>query len=142
MLHSDQQLLARFKSVREKESQLKDKLLPSLRREEITRLVTTLLCVFGAVLAVLVRTLAPKPLSLSSLSSLMLTHSLSKILLFIVVFWAWVGAEGKFMRKPVNQWSQRDVAEWVRGLGTWASSNYSDLFQAEVWAHQLLDVWL
>ena len=56
---------------------------------------------------------------------------------FSLVFWTWAGAEGEFMRKPVGQWSQRDVAEWVEGLGSWASKNYSDIFLHEVSTSQL-----
>ena len=54
------------------------------------------------------------------------------MVVFSLVFWTWAGAEGEFMRKPASQWSQRDVTEWLDGLGTWATKNYSDLFQQEV----------
>lgn len=43
------------------------------------------------------------------------------------------------MRKPVGQWNQRDVAEWVEGLGSWASKNYSDIFLHEVSTSQTLN---
>ena len=36
------------------------------------------------------------------------------------------------MRKPASQWSREDVAEWVTGLGDWATKNYSTLFLSEV----------
>lgn len=36
------------------------------------------------------------------------------------------------MRKPVSQWNHKDVAEWVGGLGGWATQNYSQVFLAEV----------
>ena len=42
------------------------------------------------------------------------------------------------MRKPVSQWNQRDVAEWVGGLGTWATKNYSDIFLHEVGSRLLV----
>ena len=56
LLAEDEQMLSRFKSVRERESQLKDETIPNLRREEVRKLVVTLLCIFGTVLALLVRT--------------------------------------------------------------------------------------
>ena len=55
-----------------------------------------------------------------------------QILLFSLVFWVWAGAGGEFMRKPVGQWNHKDVAEWVGGLGKWATHNYSQIFLAEV----------
>ena len=36
------------------------------------------------------------------------------------------------MRKPASQWTQRDVANWVGGLGSWATDDYSNLFLSEV----------
>ena len=36
------------------------------------------------------------------------------------------------MRKPAAQWSREDVAEWISGLGDWATHNYSHLFLGEV----------
>lgn len=48
------------------------------------------------------------------------------------MFWVWAGAGGEFMRKPAIQWSREDVAEWVDGLGNWATNNYSQLFLGEV----------
>ena len=51
---ADERLLQRFKLAREKESQLKDKVGPQLRRDEIRRLVTGLCCIFMVVLALLV----------------------------------------------------------------------------------------
>jgi hypothetical protein len=102
----DRGLLARFRQAKEKESQWKDNVVPRLRRQEIQRLVTGLCCIFAVVLTLL-------------------------MVVFSLVFWTWAGAEGEFMRKPASQWSQRDVTEWLDGLGTWATKNYSDLFQQE-----------
>ena len=36
------------------------------------------------------------------------------------------------MRKPASQWTREDVAEWVGGLGNWATNNYSKIFLGEV----------
>ena len=46
--------------------------------------------------------------------------------------WAWSGASGEYMRKPVAEWSNGDVVEWVRGLGQWTAPNITQLFIKEV----------
>lgn len=56
MLPEDNELLLSFKKARDMESQLKDKVAPQLRQEEVRRLVTGLCCIFLVVLALLVRT--------------------------------------------------------------------------------------
>ena len=47
-------LLARFRQAKEKESHLKDNVVPRLRRHEIQRLVTGLCCIFAVVLTLVV----------------------------------------------------------------------------------------
>lgn len=66
MMTEDNELLLSFKKARDMESQLKDKVQPQLRQEEVRRLVTGLCCIFLVVLALLVRT----PLHTSHISSL------------------------------------------------------------------------
>ena len=61
----DEELLLRFKQARERESQLKDKVGPQLRRDEIRRLVSALCCIFTVIVALLVSSLNQFP-SLSS----------------------------------------------------------------------------
>ena len=46
--------------------------------------------------------------------------------------WVWSGASGEYMRKPVAEWSNNDVVEWVRGLGQWTQPNITQLFIKEV----------
>ena len=62
MLAEDEALLLRFKQARERESQLKDKVAPQLRRDEIRRLVTGLCCIFTAIIALLASSLTHFPL--------------------------------------------------------------------------------
>ena len=61
MLPEDEALLLRFKQARERESQLKDKMVPQLRRDEIRRVVTMLCCIFTAIVTLLVSSLIQFP---------------------------------------------------------------------------------
>lgn len=106
MLTQDHLLLGRFRSAKDKESQWKDKTIANMRREEFRRLMTVLLCCFAFFVVFL-------------------------LVGVTILLWALGGAEGEYMRKPVSQWTQRDVADWVGGLGKWATPNYSDIFLAE-----------
>ena len=47
-------------------------------------------------------------------------------------FWVWSGASGEYMRKPVTEWSNDDVVNWIEGLGQWTHPNISQLFVNEV----------
>jgi hypothetical protein len=43
------------------------------------------------------------------------------------------GNEGQLVQKPVVQWENADVMDWLTGLGDWASDqNISGVFLKEV----------
>lgn len=63
---------------------------------------------------------------------LWITH---KLLLQIVLFslMALSGGNSELVQKPVMQWDNADVMDWLTGLGDWASDqNISRVFLKEV----------
>lgn len=51
--------------------------------------------------------------------------------------WVWSGASGEYMRKPVPQWNNGDVINWLQGLGHWTHSNITQVFIDEVSLHNV-----
>lgn len=49
-----------------------------------------------------------------------------------IVLWVRAGAEGQFMRKPVQLWTSTDVLAWIEGLGEWTVPNITRAFQIQV----------
>ena len=48
-------------------------------------------------------------------------------------FWLWSGADSEYMRKPVSEWRNSDVVNWVEGLGHWTKPNVTKIFVNEVY---------
>ena len=133
-LHEDENLLKAFNSTKEDswrgEREHGQRLNLGIQQQQAIRVIV-ILCVIVAVLVVVLA--AVSSVSFAGVYYVYTSSLTSMQLMFVGgAVWAWSGASGEYMRKPVAEWSNSDVVEWVRGLGQWTQPNITQLFIKEV----------
>ena len=62
----------------------------------------------------------------------------SQMLLASTGMWLMNGLSSSYIRKPVPQWSNSDVIEWISELGDSVQNECSEIFKKEVYTTLLL----